>query len=188
MRRASWEWQASVSLNLSPSISCLSVLKTRLLDPPEWSRRKKAKCVARPSMTWFWKSYTVHSTPFSLLEVSHYFAAHISGEEIYPSPWEGRNSKELVGCIFKSTTYTMIRGQLKQNLGLCYKAAGGVHGTLGKWSRAPARDELKGWNALFTSFPSLQIGFPASAVHKVACNMHFPPQSLLEIAKYIQTN
>lgn len=76
----------------------------------------------------------------------------------------------------------MIRGQLKQNLGLCYKAAGGVHGTQGKWSRAPARDELKGWNALFTSFPSLQIGFPASAVHKVACNMHFPPQSLLEIA------
>lgn len=101
VRRASWEWQASVSLNLSPSISCLSVLKTRLLDPPEWSRRKKAKCVARPSMTWFWKSYTVHSTPFSLLEVSHYFAAHISGEEIYPSPWEGRIAKNLWDAFLK---------------------------------------------------------------------------------------
>lgn len=175
MRRASWEWQASVSLNLSPSISCLSVLKTRLLDPPEWSRRKKAKCVARPSMTWFWKSYTVHSTPFSLLEVSHYFAAHISGEEIYPSPWEGRNSKELVGCIFKSTTYTMIRGQLKQNLGLCYKAAGGVHGTLGKWNRASARGELKG--SLHSVLFRLAFLLPLSTRWRVTCTSHPNPCS-----------
>lgn len=33
-------------------------------------------------------SEVLHSPfhPISLLEVSHYFAAHISGEEIYPSP------------------------------------------------------------------------------------------------------
>lgn len=74
----------------------------------------------------------------------------------------------------------MIIGQLKQNLGLCYKAAGGSSWNPRKWSRASARDELKGWNAPVHFIPlSLQIGFQASVIHKVACNMHFPPYPLL---------
>ena len=89
-------WGASVLFNLSLSIGCLSALKTQLLESSRVGKTQESKVGGNALYNLVLKVTHCPFYPILFVGSESLNAAHISGEGVYPSPWERRNVKEFV--------------------------------------------------------------------------------------------